>query len=76
MLDKDRQKIEAAQRKRHEEVLKDIRQGEAHTHMQLLLTKLGKALGYDVLVASNDRGNHFKTRSSRFTVCAACRNWG
>jgi type II restriction enzyme len=54
-----RKKIEAARKRRHQEVLDDIRQDEAHTQMQFLLTKLGKALGYDVLVAANDRGKSF-----------------
>lgn len=51
--------MEAVRVKRHAEVLDQHKQDEAHTRMQLLLTKLGKALGYDVLIASNDRGKSF-----------------
>lgn len=62
----NQQKIAAAQKKRHQEVIDNVRQDEAHTHMQLLLTKLGKALGYDVLVASNDRGKSFQDEKFSF----------
>ena len=34
--------------------------------MQVLLTKLGRALGYDVLVASNDRGKSFQDEKFSF----------
>ncbi|MCZ2075838.1 MAG: hypothetical protein LC130_12670 [Bryobacterales bacterium] len=62
----NQQKIAAAQKKRHEEVLAGVRQDEAHTHIQLLLTKLGRALGYDVLVAANDRGKSFQDEKFSF----------
>jgi len=64
----NQQKVAAAQKKRHQEVLADVQQDEAHTQMQLLLTKLGKALGYDVLVASNDRGKSFQDDKFPFHV--------
>lgn len=52
-------------------MLNDIRQDEAHSHMQLLLIKLGKALGFDVLVAANDRGRSF--RDDKFSFhCLGC----
>src|SRR5260370_6659631 len=66
----ERKRIEAAQKKRHEEVLDDIRQGEEHAHMQLLLIKLGKGLGYDVVVAANDRGKSF--RGEKFSFHCLC----
>ena len=66
----NQQKIAAAQKKRHQEVLADVQQDEAHTQMQLLLTKLGKALGYDVLVASNDRGKSFQ--DDKFSFHCLC----
>lgn len=62
----NQQRIAAAQKKRHQEVVADLQQDEAHTHMQFLLTKLGKALGYDVLVASNDRGKSFQEEKFSF----------
>jgi type II restriction enzyme len=56
VLEIAKKKIEAVRSKRHAEVVDQHHQDETHARMQLLLTKLGKALGYDVLVASNDRG--------------------
>ncbi|MCL5743073.1 MAG: hypothetical protein M1541_03955, partial [Acidobacteria bacterium] len=62
----NQQRLAAAQKKRHQEVVADLRQDEAHTHMQYLLTKLGRALGYDVLVAANDRGKSFQEEKFSF----------
>jgi type II restriction enzyme len=70
VLETDRKRIEAAQKRRHQEVLADIRQDEAHTKIQFLLTKLGKALGYDVLVTANDRGKSFG--GERFSFHCLC----
>ncbi len=67
----DRGKIQAAWKKRHAQVLDDVQQAEARTKMQLLLTRLGRALGYDVLVASNDRGKSFGDEKFSFhCLCA------
>lgn len=60
------ERIAAVQKKRHQEVLAELRQDEAHAHMQLLLIKLGRALGYDVLVAANDRGKSFQDEKFSF----------
>ena len=70
VLEAVKQKIESARLKRHAEVVSQLQHDEAHTRMQLLLTKLGKALGYDVLVASNDRGKSF--RGERFSFHCLC----
>lgn len=59
VLEAAKKKSEAARIKRHAEVLDQLQQDEAHTRMQMLLMKLGKSLGYDVLIASNDRGKSF-----------------
>ncbi|HTI71047.1 MAG TPA: hypothetical protein VMF06_13845 [Candidatus Limnocylindria bacterium] len=40
---------------RHKEVLEDQHEESEHTRLQHLLLKLGRALGYDVHVARNDR---------------------
>lgn len=50
-----REKIEAARRRRHEEVERDLAETREHTRVQHQLVKLGRALGYDVSVARNDR---------------------
>lgn len=71
VLEAARQKFESARRNRHDEVMTQIQHDETHTRMQLLLTKLGKALGYDVLVASNDRGRAFNgERLSFHCLCS------
>lgn len=70
VLESAKRKIESAKLKRHTEVLTELRQDEAHTRMQLLLTKLGKALGYDVIVAANDRGKSFQ--GERFSFHCLC----
>lgn len=70
VLENERKKIAAAQKRRHEEVLGDIRQAQLHTQMQFLLVKVGKALGYDVAVASNDRGKSFD--SENFSLHCLC----
>ena len=70
VLETEKQKIESARLKRHAEVMSELQHHEAHTRIQLLLTKLGKALGYDVLVAANDRGKSFQ--GERFSFHCLC----
>jgi len=53
--DKERAKIERALKKRHREVTEEKDQTDLHTEMQYHLLKIGHALGYDVISASNDR---------------------
>lgn len=50
-----RDKLEAARRKRHDEVQRDLEEEREHTKVQHQLARLGRALGYDVCVARNDR---------------------
>jgi type II restriction enzyme len=70
VIDKEREKLIAARQKRHREVEEDLQQEQAHTHMQFLLIRIGKALGYDVLVAANDRGrSHGDERFSFHCLC-------
>ena len=42
--------------RRHKEVLSEQHEEDLHTEMQYHLLKVGKALGYDPIAASNDRG--------------------
>ncbi len=49
-------KIDAVRRKRHEEVERDVLEEREHTRVQHRLARLGRAWGYDVSVARNDRG--------------------
>lgn len=71
VLETGRKRIEATQKRRHEDVLNDIRQDDAHSHMQSLRIKLGKALGFDVLVAADDRGRSFRDDKFSFQ-CLGC----
>jgi type II restriction enzyme len=51
----EREKAEKAARIRHKEVQEEKQEESEHTQMQYLLIKIGRALGYDVFVARNDR---------------------
>jgi len=60
----ERKKIEKLIEKRREDVEKEKAEEDLHTEMQYHLLKIGNALGYDVIAASNDRskchcGNYF-----------------
>lgn len=71
VLEEEKRKIESARVRRHAEVVSAHQHEEAHARMQLLLTKLGKALGYDVLVAANDRGKAYQGDNFSFhCLCA------
>lgn len=48
--------MDAVRRKRHQQVEQDMQEERLHTKVQYQLAKLGRALGYDVSVARNDRG--------------------
>jgi len=49
------EKAEKAARKRHEQTIADEREASEHTQIQHVLIRVGRALGYDVFVARNDR---------------------
>lgn len=59
VLEVERKKWERLQTRRHHEVQDDLMQDQAHTQMQYLLCKIGRSLGYDVVVAVNDRSKRF-----------------
>lgn len=70
VLETEQKKVAAVQKKRHLDVQDDLRQERAHAEMQFILIKLGKALGYDVLVAANDRGrSHGEHKFSFHCMC-------
>lgn len=48
-------KMDAVRRKRHQQVEQDLQEERLHTKVQHQLVRLGRALGYDVSVARNDR---------------------
>ena len=51
----ERKKLEKLIEKRQEAVLHEKEEDNLHTEMQFHLLKIGHALGYDVIAASNDR---------------------
>lgn len=62
-LARERQQIEAVARKRHQQIEEDQREEDQHLEMEFLLTTIGRALGYRVHVAANDRGKSFAGES-------------
>ena len=66
VLDKERRKRETLLKKRHREVLTEIKEENMHLQIQYLLLKIGKSLGYDVISASNDRGKSYKDTKFSF----------
>ncbi len=61
-------KLEKLIEKRHKNVQEEKEEDDLHTEMQYHLLKIGNALGYDVIAASNDRsrsygGNNFSFMS-------------
>jgi type II restriction enzyme len=55
VLQELRDKAAKAARKRHQEAMEDVREATEHTQAQHVLIRIGRALGYDVFVARNDR---------------------
>ncbi|WP_018343981.1 hypothetical protein [Cytophaga aurantiaca] len=52
----EKEKVKRQIRKRHSTILEEEKEENFHTEMQYHLLKIGVALGYDVISASNDRG--------------------
>jgi type II restriction enzyme len=59
VMQEEKAKAEKAARQRHADVMAEAKEQSEHTQMQALLIKLGRALGYDVHVACNDRGRSY-----------------
>lgn len=55
VLKDEQEKAEKAARVRHAQVVSENKEESEHTQMQYLLIKIGRALGYEVYVARNDR---------------------
>ncbi len=52
--------------KRRNKVVDEKQEDELHTKLQYQLLKIGHALGYDVIVASNDRSKQYKDNKFSF----------
>lgn len=59
VIDEERKKLETVRRRRHLAVEDDLAQNQVHTQMQYLLSRIATALGYDAVVAVNDRSRSF-----------------
>ncbi len=64
-------KVEKLLKKRHAEVLSEQQEEDLHTEMQYHLLKIGHALGYDAVVASNDRSKTYCDTKFSF-LCVPC----
>jgi type II restriction enzyme len=62
----DNEKIQKVYRKRHDEVIKGLNDENEHLKIQVLLTEIGKELGYDVFVARNDRTKSLDGKSLEY----------
>ncbi|OLY95055.1 hypothetical protein BUE76_23845 [Cnuella takakiae] len=62
----ERTKMERLMEKRHEEVRMEKEEENLHTEMQYHLLRIGNALGYDVIPASNDRSKCHAGKSFSF----------
>lgn len=69
--DTQKTKVEKLLKKRHAEVLSEQQEEDLHTEMQYHLLKIGHALGYDVVVASNDRSKAYQDSKFSF-LCIPC----
>lgn len=63
VLKVEQAKAEKAARVRHASVLAEQAEESAHTQIQYLLIKIGRALNYDVYVARNDRHRSYDGQS-------------
>lgn len=66
VIKKEGKKREKIIQKRHQDVQIEIEEEHTHTKIQYILIKTGKSLGYDVLVASNDRAKSYKNEKFSF----------
>ncbi len=63
VIEKERKKREKLLRKRHQEVLSELEEEDMHTRIQYVLMKIGISLGYDVIVAVNDRSRSYNNEN-------------
>lgn len=66
ILEKEDKKRKGLLQKRHQEVQAEVEEEDTHTKIQYLLMKIGKSLGYDVVVASNDRLKSYNNENFSF----------
>lgn len=62
----ERDKLTKLLDKRHATIVAEQQEESQHTEMQYHLLRIGRALGYDVTAASNDRGRSYQGNSFTF----------
>ncbi|HSH68052.1 MAG TPA: hypothetical protein VLB84_20130 [Bacteroidia bacterium] len=62
----ERKKLEKLMEKRHQDIKAEKQDETLHTEMQYHLLKIGDALGYDVICASNDKSRSFNGNNFSF----------
>jgi type II restriction enzyme len=68
LSDEEKAKLLKQYDRRHKEVLSEKHEEDLHTEMQYHLLKIGKALGYDPIVAINDRSKSYGEANFSF-IC-------
>lgn len=68
LSEEEKAKLLKQYNKRHKEVLSEKHEDDLHTEMQYHLLKIGKALGYDPMVASNDKSKSYGEANFSF-IC-------
>ncbi|GMT44252.1 MAG: hypothetical protein IEMM0006_0084 [bacterium] len=66
LTDKDREKILKQLQKRRQKVVDEKQENQLHSEMQYHLLKIGNALNYDVIAASNDRSKTYNGNKFSF----------
>jgi len=66
ITEEDAEKFEKQVKKRRKEVESEQQEEDLHTEMQFRLLTVGKALGYDVISASNDRSKSHNGKNFSF----------
>lgn len=66
MSTEERDKVAKLLQKRHTDIISENEEENLHTEMQYHLLKIGNSLGYDVIVAANDRSKSFTDNKLSF----------
>lgn len=60
LADEEKEKYRTSLAKRHREVIEEREEENQHSEMQYHLLRIGRALGYDVISAANDRSRAYQ----------------
>lgn len=71
-LEATAKKLASLQKQRKDSIAEELKNENLHTEMQFHLVRIGNALGYDTLVASNDRSRSHAGQKLSFHCCLSC----